>query len=65
VANDPLLALIPRILDQRVGVEDELAVEALQAILVVDVKGIIRSVFAGGLNEGAGAKSFAPGEVFD
>ena len=59
-----VLALVPRIFNHGEGVEHELAVEGLQAVPIVEVEGIDRGVFAGGLDESARAQSLAVGEVF-
>src|SRR5262249_13812863 len=50
VTNYAMLGLVPGVFNQSIGVEDELAVETLQAVLVVDVEGIVFGVFAGGLD---------------
>ena len=46
-----------------VGVVDELPVEACTPYIFVQIEGIVRRVFAGGLHVGAGAQRLAVGEV--
>src|ERR1700688_2509531 len=64
MADDPFLALVPGILNHGVGVEHELAVESLQAILIVNVEWVVLGVFAGRLHDSAAAQGFTPSNLF-
>src|ERR1700693_1158877 len=64
VADNAFLALIEWIFNHGERVEHELAVKALQAILIIEVEGVILGVFAGGLDKSASAPGLTPSEVF-
>src|SRR5437762_3739964 len=59
VPSHTALRFVVRVINQRIDVVDELPIEVLHAIHIVKVEGIVRSVFAGGLNESPRAEGLA------
>ena len=63
MTSDALLALVVMRLDDKVLVENEFAIEGLDAVHIVQVEGIIGGVDAGRLNECSSAQRLAVGEI--